>query len=59
MLKADEARATVEFLDRVTIQGHKERSVMNLLVGKLDLIANPPAPSLAPAPEVKDESKDN
>ncbi len=42
MLQPTEAKAIIEFLDRVAVQGHRERGVMNLVVGKLDLIANPP-----------------
>jgi hypothetical protein len=35
MFTLDEAKVLVDFLDRVTITGHQERSNMNLIINKI------------------------
>ncbi len=41
MFQPNEAKALLEFLNRSSITGHTEREVMNLLVSKLEVLANP------------------
>lgn len=41
MLTANEARAAIAFLDRCTLNGHKERIAMNQIISKLAAIVPP------------------
>lgn len=52
MLSKEEAKATLQFLDRVSVTGHQERFAMNQITEKLANIADPapmPAPIMEPA----------
>ena len=50
MLTPQEAKTIFDFLNRCAITGHQERMAMNLIVNKLENIANPP-----PEPEEPDD----
>ena len=50
MLTPQEAKTIYDFLDRCPFTGHQERQAMNIIVSKLDKIANPP-----PDPEPEDD----
>ena len=56
MLTKEEATTLYTFLDRTPITGHQERQAMNILVSKLNNIANPlPEPEPDPEPEEPDD----
>lgn len=56
MLNSDEARACIQFLDRVQLTGHQERHAMNTIVNKLaPLVKDPADPADPPAPPPKKE----
>jgi len=48
MLEPKECNAVIEFLDRCSLKGHGERQAMNLIVSKLQAMAQPPAPTNVP-----------
>ena len=56
MLSKEEAKATLQFLDRVSVTGHQERFAMNQITEKLANIADPaPMPAPAEVPPTLDE----
>jgi len=57
MLTPEEVKATIEFLDRSALKGHTERQAMNLIVSKLQQMAQPPAPADLPEPVKKPADK--
>ncbi len=58
MLTKEEATALIQFLDRVQFTGHQERQAMNIIISKLQKIAqDTPAPPGAPVPPPNKKKK--
>lgn len=58
MLNSDEARACIQFLDRVQLTGHQERHAMNTIVNKLAPLVKDPADPPATPPKKEEGTGD-